>query len=150
VTRHDRPADAYRDRTRPQWCGMPATEPRCRSTPPTCNAIRSRRGGRRHRGAKPLVAGSARRPIAFHSHAPTKAQRQAPTSLYHYPHSAQHPAPSFNPASVRSHSRRAPGPFSPRDLTEPSRFPKRAKRDSCLPPGGGRRGWRMERLFAFG
>ena len=29
-------------------------------------------------------------------------------------------------------------------------FPKGAKHDSSLWPGGGRRGWRMKRLFAFG
>jgi hemoglobin-like flavoprotein len=29
-------------------------------------------------------------------------------------------------------------------------FPRRAKRDSSLWPGGGRQGWRMERLFGFG
>src|SRR6201981_1435330 len=41
----------------------------------------------------------------FRSNAPTKTQRQAPTSLHHYPHSAPPPAASFNPASMRSHSR---------------------------------------------
>ena len=29
-------------------------------------------------------------------------------------------------------------------------FPKWSKRDSSLWPGGGRQGWRMERLFGFG
>jgi CRP-like cAMP-binding protein len=29
-------------------------------------------------------------------------------------------------------------------------FPKLAKHDSSLWPGGGRQGWRMERLFGFG
>src|SRR5262245_8666535 len=50
------------------------------------------------------ITGSARKPPAFRSHAATQAQRQAPKSLCHYPHSAEFPAASFNPASVRSRS----------------------------------------------
>jgi hypothetical protein len=37
------------------------------------------------------------------------SQRQAPTSLRHYPHSAPPPAASFNPASMRSRSRSCSG-----------------------------------------
>ena len=48
----------------------------------------------------------------------------------HYPHSAQPSAASFNPASVRSHSRHRP--CLRRDLTEPSRFPWSPQRDSYL------------------
>src|SRR6516225_2553338 len=39
---------------------------------------------------------------------------RAQTSRLHYPHSAPPPAASFNPASMRSHSRPVlPGPFHP-------------------------------------
>src|SRR5262252_10943456 len=55
--------------------------------------------------AQAPITGPARKQAAFRSHAPTKTQRQAPTSLRHYPHSAPPPAASFNPASMRSHSR---------------------------------------------
>src|SRR5262249_55946246 len=51
------------------------------------------------------ITSPARKQPAFRSHAATQAQRQAHTSLCHYPHSAQPPAASFNPASMRSHSR---------------------------------------------
>ena len=46
----------------------------------------------------------------------------------HYPHSAQPSAASFNPASVRSHSRHRPCLRC--DLTEPSRFTNRRRSDS--------------------
>src|SRR5262245_36691 len=39
------------------------------------------------------------------SRSPLERSNQAPTSLRHYPHSAPPPAASFNPASMRSHSR---------------------------------------------
>lgn len=46
----------------------------------------------------------------------------------HYPHSAQPSAASFNPASVRSHSRHRPCLRC--DLTEPSRFTNQRRSDS--------------------
>ena len=42
-------------------------------------------------GAQPSITGPARKQAAFRSHAPTQAQRQAPTSFCHYPHSARSP-----------------------------------------------------------
>src|SRR5262249_20519022 len=70
------------------------------------------RGHCRNSGASPSTPDPARKQAAFRSPAPTKTQRQAPTSLRHYPHSAPPPAASFNPASMRSHSRPVlPSPF---------------------------------------
>ena len=58
-------------------------------------------------GASTSITGPARKQADFRSNAPTKTQRQAPTSLRHDPHSAPPPAASFNPASMRSHSRQS-------------------------------------------
>ena len=52
---------------------------------------------------------------------PSQPAPRSPPRRSHYPHSAQPSAASFNPASVRSHSRQRPCLRC--DLTEPSRFP---------------------------
>ena len=72
-----------------------------------------------------------RKQTAVHSPALTQPRPRPPQSLGHYPHSAQPPAASFNPASMRSRSHSALNDYPvPRDLTEPSRFPNQRLSDS--------------------
>ena len=59
---------------------------------------------------------------------PSQPAPRSQPSRSHYPHSAQPSAASFNPASVRSHSRQRP--CSRCDLTEPSRFTNHRQSDS--------------------
>ena len=93
---------------------------------------RSRQAPRRGMRA---VAHSPRPPAARTNKSPSARSRQASSNIDHQratgtiPIVPNPPAASFNPASVRSHSSTA-APFSPRDLTEPSRFPNRIFNDS--------------------
>src|SRR5262249_12513892 len=85
------------------------------------------------------ITDPARKQAAFRSPAPTKTQRQAPTSLRHYPHSAPPPAASFNPASMRSHSR----PVLPGPIHATSQNPQDSRIDRGMIQDGKLRGFAM-------
>ncbi len=107
VTRHDRPADTYRDRTRPQRCGQQCPHRHRaadQSLPPRMPPVPTLE-------IDAIVAYSSRAPavrtnkLAFRSRVakPSSNINHQP-AISHYPHSAQPPAASFNPASLRSRS----------------------------------------------
>ena len=94
---------------------IPPREPRCRSILPSSSATRSRVVDRRYRCAQCGTANVTGAQTACHSRSPTKPGRRSPSRHRHYPHSAQHTAASFNPASMRSRSpHRSPFQSCPR------------------------------------